>query len=928
MTESTDQPSKTPINDTVIACPSPDEWDHLLSHEGLTSSINAGLDAHVERCERCRAFLEARLAKPGLSLVAIACELDEGRIARRPPDLGGIVAPAGYRAVGEPIYGGRGLVFQAVHEATGSRVAIKISKFRHAANNAERQALKVEAEVISSLSHPNIVRVHEALPENDPPAIVMEWVEGGTLADRLVTTRPTVVEIVALMKQLAGAVGHAHARRVLHRDIKPSNILMSGERFADAKLSDFGLAKLGREDVGWSTATEFIGTPVYMAPESFRQEYGKLGPTVDIYSLGAIFYRLLTGKTPFEGANAIELGMRVVKDEVTPVRRYRKDVPKDLETICLKCLRKEPEERYPDANSLMADLTRFEEGRPIRANRDNSLKRWRRWAKRDPKAAAQALGFVSFLICVILALAVMLERSVESERRAIANEKIAGDRFSESLKAMSLASPIFKRALIESKLKPDEVRKVVEFASMRSNPQFEPVDLKERLDHHYLTLELADSLIKIPGQESKSIELAGLARLKIKEFIDQNAEAASRIFYYNNRRTGFRQTLLETALIRYSYACSQLYNAYPDPGRIDIGMPVPIEDPEQSLIKEAIATAERVLKLNPKLTEPKGQLADYHVVIAEHQVYMGRRDAAVEHQSLAVQISEQIRDDYMQDPDRWRPARSHRELLARIYLEPPAKINEFEETLKPFKDLLKSDFVNQHAKRDEIDLMLWWSAAIDYLPFAATGKYQAALEKIDNIIKLTPSIDEHNMESVMSRRQVLARMSVDRLNILQVLSEESRGVEIAEDIYEAELNQLTNQMEKTLARVYFDLFRPTMHKRDPKAALQRLEPIQNKPPEWQALFMLCKLMTGDTKAEIPSAKLVIDPKRRCAGNFMEFHLPIFEAEILARQGKALEAVNRLKSIEKNLDEDMLVPFFLRTRFHEIKRMLNEIPTPP
>jgi serine/threonine protein kinase len=407
----------------------------------------------------------------------------------------------------------------------------------------------------------------------------MEWVEGSNLRECLTVREPNIDETLQLIISLTDAVSHAHERGILHRDIKPSNIIVCGKEFKQIKLCDFGLAKMKAGRPGWSSGTELIGTPGYMAPETIRNEIGKVGPAVDVFSIGVVMYRLLNGKMPFDGINPISLGIQVLYHEPQSIRSIRYEVPEQLEAICLKCLSKEPDERYPDAIALRADLDRFVKGKPVHATRSNYFHRIKRWARREPRLAALTGLFVCFMAITIAILGILLDKSRASEEKAIQNANQArmnGEiasrnaneaerRLVESVKAMSLASPVFKRILNEYRLNPDEIKKITEFAKLRENLDAEAIDLKERLNHHFLTLELADCLRRIKGEERNAIELAALARQKIGKLISEDGKAASKAEYGSIPSENFRISVLEKALLRYGQACSQLQASYPRP---------------------------------------------------------------------------------------------------------------------------------------------------------------------------------------------------------------------------------------------------------------------------------------------------------------------------------------------------------------------------
>ena len=245
------------------------------------------------------------------------------------------------------------------------------------------------------------------------PYLVMEWVEGGDLAERLRHGVFQPSEAAALVLPLAQALQAAHDQGVIHRDLKPSNILLAhassscsrpacpsrGVRL-EPKIGDFGLAKLVEYDAKATQIGAAIGTPHYMAPEQTGLvKHAQQGPATDIYGLGAILYEMLIGHPPFEGATRRETIRNVVSSEVVSPRGLRSSVPRDLETICLKCLERDPSQRYASSGALADDLERFLEGRPIRSRRIRSIERGARWCRRNPIIA----GLLASLIAVFLA---------------------------------------------------------------------------------------------------------------------------------------------------------------------------------------------------------------------------------------------------------------------------------------------------------------------------------------------------------------------------------------------------------------------------------------------------------------------------------------------------------------------------------------------
>jgi tetratricopeptide (TPR) repeat protein len=300
-------------------------------------------------------------------------------------------SPEGYTLLDELGRGATGVVFRARQHCPERVVALKFfSAGVHAAE--QRARFLAEANIIARLDHPNIVRVHAVGEYQGQPFLCLELLDGGHLGKKIDGRPQPPRQAAVLLEQMARAVQHAHDKGTIHRDLKPSNVLLAVD--GAPKISDFGLARFGRPEL---TATgAILGTPAYMAPEQARGEGEKVGPAADIWALGAILYELLTGQPPFRGVQVLDTLQQVVEREPVPPTRLQPKVPRDLETICLKCLEKKPPRRYGTAAALAEDLRRFLAGRPIAARPVGTLERAAKWARRRPAAA------------VLLALAVLL----------------------------------------------------------------------------------------------------------------------------------------------------------------------------------------------------------------------------------------------------------------------------------------------------------------------------------------------------------------------------------------------------------------------------------------------------------------------------------------------------------------------------------------
>jgi WD40 repeat protein/tRNA A-37 threonylcarbamoyl transferase component Bud32 len=292
----------------------------------------------------------------------------------------------GYDVLNEVGRGGMGVVYKARHRGLDRIVALKMVLHADHAGEAARARFHTEAQTVARLQHPNIVQVFEVGEHNGCPYLALEFCGGGSLAEQLDGTPWPAEKAAALIATLARAIQAAHDARVVHRDLKPGNVLLSRE--GTPKVTDFGLARK-LDEVGHTQSGQILGTPSYMAPE---QAEGKkdVGPAADVYALGALLYELLTGRPPFKAANSLDTVLQVVGDDPVPLRRLQPKVPRDLETVCLKCLQKAIPKRYGSARELAEDLERFLAGEPIRARPVGPLERAVKWVKRRPVPAALA----------------------------------------------------------------------------------------------------------------------------------------------------------------------------------------------------------------------------------------------------------------------------------------------------------------------------------------------------------------------------------------------------------------------------------------------------------------------------------------------------------------------------------------------------------
>jgi serine/threonine protein kinase len=492
-----------------------DEQLGLLLDESIPASLKEPLEQHVNSCASCLQRLESSLRSSLDDRLLLADLLVKGPFSRSSPTSSDTIPDATAsvdhpRTIGEYDLlgclgaGGMGVVFKARRRRLNRLAAIKLllpGRDESAEHHERRARFHSEAQALARLRHPNIITLYEVGEHEGRPYLVLEWADGGTLADKL-ASRPQPERQAAIdVRTLAEAVEQAHQSGIIHRDLKPANVLLAnpsvnpsphaarsrgeGEQEALAgasglcsspappspcgggglggwggaalKITDFGIAKCLDDPSPPTRCGQVLGTPEYMAPEQTGAAplAGGIGPATDVYSLGAILYEMLTGRPPFRADTPLETLRQVREEEPIAPRCLRPKLSRDLETICLKCLNKNPSSRYPSARALADDLGRFLNGEPILARRTGWLLRGWRWCVRHPARSIPLALFAAFVLALLVGLlwqfrsnntsqaehlAAAVERQLPHLQRAV----LSTARDKELLRLMTIRSPALR----------------------------------------------------------------------------------------------------------------------------------------------------------------------------------------------------------------------------------------------------------------------------------------------------------------------------------------------------------------------------------------------------------------------------------------------------------------------------------------------------
>jgi len=373
------------------------------------------------RCPHCGTELSADapnglclpcLAQLGVAQLATPSDADDGQSSDEDVVTGRSFGD--YELLEEIARGGMGVVYKARQRSLNRIVALKLILSGQFASKQEVLRFRGEAEAAANLRHPNIVAIYETGEHEGQHYFSMDYVSGRNLAELTRGSPLPANDAARYVKIIAEAIHYAHQQGTLHRDLKPSNVLIDDA--GHPRITDFGLAKRLRGDFGLTLTGQALGSPSFMPPEQTSARKTQVGPSSDVYGMGAILYQLLTGRPPFQAETIDEIVKQLRECEPVAPRLLNASVPRDLETICLRCLEKEPQKRYATAQELSDELGRFERGEPILARPVNQLEKTWRWCRRKP--AIVALTALVFLISLAGFAAVLWQlRQTERARQ-------------------------------------------------------------------------------------------------------------------------------------------------------------------------------------------------------------------------------------------------------------------------------------------------------------------------------------------------------------------------------------------------------------------------------------------------------------------------------------------------------------------------------
>jgi serine/threonine-protein kinase len=583
------------------------------------------------------------------------------------------ISVPGYEIVGELGRGAMGVVYKARQLGLNRWVALKMVLAGAHASAAQLARFKIEAEAVAHLQHPNIVQIYDIGEHEGLPYFSLEFVDGPGLANKIHSQPQPPAEAAHLVEMLARAMDYAHKQGIIHRDLKPENVLLTAEGVP--KIGDFGLAKCLESDSSQTRAGTVMGSPSYMSPEQARGEVQKVGPVADVYALGAILYELLTGRPPFQAATIMQTLRQVTNDEPLPPTRLQPKVPRDLETVCLKCLQKDPTARYARAANLAEDLRRFLCDEPILARPIPAWERLARWCRRNPRVAA-LLGTVALLLVVVAlgslgaAYRISQEKAEAERQRELAelsaaaqkvareeadrNAELARQNAAEARKAQTEASKQAQVAL-------GTVYDVVTTADEKLRTRAEMGPLRKALLQ--LAMKRLDQISRDAATSGKADRTMGVALQRMGTFYEQVGMTDQQLEVYRRSLDIFNRLIVEQPDEDWNkFDAAISYDALGETGREIEPDPARLFDYYSKSLELRRGLVARPQGTTPTPYQRRRALAVSYVKLGTLSLEIGQPDRAMAYSLKALQESQAAA---AQDPSK---ADDRRKLLSASHL--------------------------------------------------------------------------------------------------------------------------------------------------------------------------------------------------------------------------------------------------------------------
>lgn len=536
------------------------------------------------------------------------------------PPVGPAVAGLPFDRIGEYDildkigHGGMGLVLKARQRRLKRIVALKLIKLGQLAEEQEVARFLVEARAAAHLKHPNIVAVYDVGEHQGSPFFTMEYVEGQSL-HKLISERPLQPQRAAIIiRKLALAVGYAHEAGILHRDLKPQNILL--DKYEEPKITDFGLATNAQENSQLTATGTVLGTPSYMPPEQARGKHEEMGTWSDVYSLGATLYETLVGRPPFTAATLGETLQQVMTVDPVSLRSLNPAVPRDLETICLKCLEKSPARRYQTGNELAEELQRYLDDRPILARPTSRTEKFVRWCRRNPFIAGSIAAVSVAAVVAIISLWIGLSQAVAAKEQAVAAKEEADEALNE---AMGMIDRLLLKISGETLFNQPgmlEVRAGIQKDAISSYERvLSKLEKSQRMPEKIAVVKSSMGVMKLQlGQHKEGLSLVNEASETLEKMHRENPQSTKLLTYLSSVKTDIGKYYFDQR--NYELATEPLQQALSlrkervelEPNDIEAGQLLANAEMNLGTLKDALRQAPAALALLESADKRRSEL--------------------------------------------------------------------------------------------------------------------------------------------------------------------------------------------------------------------------------------------------------------------------------------------------------------------------------